>query len=101
MARYTGRSRRSPRRPAASLEKESPSRQGAAVFENSTACAPLGRSLDREVCPGSTPPSLWSALRICLDGGAKIDPVLRPELSVYVSSTSPVFGRAVLMDARV
>ncbi len=36
-------------------EKETPSPRGATVFENSTACAPLDRSLGRGVCPGSTP----------------------------------------------
>ena len=45
-ARYTRRSRRiAACAPVASLEKESPSRQGAAVFENSTACA-LGSFID-------------------------------------------------------
>ena len=44
------------------------------------------------MCPGSTLLSFWFVLRICLDGGAKIDPVLRPELAVYASSTLPALA---------
>ena len=68
-ARYTASSARASRS-GASFRRRSPSRQGAAVFENSTACAPSA-SFGRSVRPGSTPRARSAGRE-----GLRIEPVI-------------------------
>src|ERR1035441_7776742 len=70
----------------APLTGGNPSRRGATVFENSTACAHFDRFLGRDVCPGSTPsleqPSYW-ARRTTVP---RLTPSCAPEPTVYKGS---------------